>query len=377
MIKAVTKFQYTPGIMCDKYGPVQKILMRNFPDRCMFPDVLKCQDMSVKSGARFPDLKLHRAVACLTHPNGKCNVFPPKTGKSVKVLAFGPPCVMFSRRGNKLGADDPRYKCHEVALQRAEEGEYDIIMLENVLEYMMEEQCRRMHQYDWKIAKNVDPRRFGYPLSRPRQVAVGVRTNSMVWTSASSLDDLLKDFEAEECSPSLTEFYFVLSAQQIQRLHGDWYDLSKPCSASLAPTFANAMREYNSDEQFKQRELWDLSQVPSHGHASTSLADGSMMCLTTNTPYVYNPAVGRLLFPEEALNAMGIPVLDHAASSAGVDPFILTDVAGKAVSYSAKVSLAGNGWLSRKFVKSACMSACMYATLNECVCMHASMYVCI
>jgi site-specific DNA-cytosine methylase len=254
---------------------------------------------------------------------------------------------MYSRRGSKKGPDDPRYKCHEVALQCAEEGEYDVIFLENVVEYTMEEQCKRLVHYDWKIAKHVDPRRFGYPLSRPRQVAVGVRKSSMAWMSAVSLDDLLKDFEAEACNTSLTEFYFVLSAQEIQRLHGIWYDLSMPCSASLAPSFANAMQEYEQNEQFKKHELWDLSQVPSHGHASTSLADGSMMCLTTNTSYVYNHTLGRLLFPEEALNAMGIPVLDQAACNAGIDPFVLTDTAGQNVSYTAKVSLAGNGWLMR------------------------------
>jgi hypothetical protein len=58
--------------------------------------------------------------------------------------------------------DDPRYICHEVALQCAMEGEYDVIMLENVPEYAMEEQCARLRAYDWKISRNVDPRRFGY-----------------------------------------------------------------------------------------------------------------------------------------------------------------------------------------------------------------------
>jgi hypothetical protein len=43
--------------------------------------------------------------------------------------------------------------------------------------------------------------------------------------------------------------------------------------ASLAPSFAKTLLEYQALES--ESELWDLSQVPSHGHTSTSLADGS------------------------------------------------------------------------------------------------------
>jgi hypothetical protein len=138
--------------------------------------------------------------------------------------------------------------------------------------------------------------------------------------------------------------------------------------ASLAPSFAKTLQEYQALES--KSELWDLSQVPSHGHTSTSLADGSMMCLTTNMPYVYNTTLHRIFFPEEALTAMGVPVLRHTADIAGVPSFLLADSAGQDISYSAKVSIAGNGWRSLK-----CVSVCV--CVGVCACVRVCVGVCV
>ena len=51
--------------------------------------------------------------------------------------------------------------------------------------------------------------------------------------------------------------------------------------------------------------------------------------------------------PEELLTVMGLPVLKRYAVEAGVPMYGLWDAAGKAMSFSSKVTLAGNaqlGW---------------------------------
>jgi hypothetical protein len=69
-------------------------------------------------------------------------------------------------------------------------------------------------------------------------VAVGVLKSTMVWTAVASLDELLEDFEGEVNISCLTDFYFVLTPQEIERLYGHWYDLAKPCEVQGVQTHA-------------------------------------------------------------------------------------------------------------------------------------------
>jgi hypothetical protein len=71
-------------------------------------------------------------------------------------------------------------------------------------------------------------------------VAVGVLKSTMLWTAMATLDELLEDMSADVCQPRpcLTKFYFVLTPQEIERLYGHWYDLSKPCEVKRMQTHA-------------------------------------------------------------------------------------------------------------------------------------------
>ena len=243
------------------------------------------------------------------------------------------------------GKMDTRYDVHEVALQAAVEGEYDLVLIENVLDYPMEQQCARLSDYDWRISRNVDPLRLGYPLSRPRSIAVGLKKQNgmLVWSGPSSLDEMLEIFECSLGGATPTTMYFVLTDTDIHKMYGDWYDIKLPGIESLAPSYQECLKEYA--QEHADAEVVDLSQHPSRGR--TKASTGKLMCFTTNTAHLYNQRLRRILFPEEALLAMGVPVLPQAAETAGVQQFTLTDTFGKDISFTAKSQMAGNGCFTK------------------------------
>jgi hypothetical protein len=68
-----------------------------------------------------------------------------------------------------------------------------------------------------------------------------------------------------------------------------------------------------------------------------------MSTLKCNCGYMYSTKLDRVMFPEEGLNAMGIPVFKESADAALIPRIQLKGKTGGDMSYSAKTNIAGNG----------------------------------
>jgi site-specific DNA-cytosine methylase len=187
---------------------------------------------------------------------------------------MGPPCVAHSPAGKRQKFDDPRTKCHDVAYSIADQCDYDLVFVENVEGYPMEEETQKVSKFDWKYAV-VDPRKFGYPMARTRKVAVGVNKKTTCWLDATStLDDLVAPFYMKIAQPDLAALYYVMPADDILKQYGEWYDPCKPVAGmALAQTYKSALEQYSSDPKYKGKQMYDLSCLPKEGRGRCEVQD--------------------------------------------------------------------------------------------------------
>ena len=345
------------GVLMESNTIAQKILLSNTSDRCLFGDVNAFRECKSKHSL-FPKIQLRHLGACKTHA-AQCLGTCGKSVRKLRVLAMGPPCVMFSKSGKNERFDDPRIACHHTAFQMASDWNYDIVIVENVCGYPMLEQVSKLGKFSWRVSVSVDPRRFGYNMGRERSVAVGLNSASMMWLESTTLDDMLQPFEAHLAEKSIAKMFFLMPVEEIRTLYGHWYDVEKPCVYSLPTTCQNALQQYSTDAKYSASPLWDLVELPDHERARIARVDGSVFTFKTNSGYCYSSEKERILFPEEILNAMGVPVFRESAASASVPLFELRDNDGKHISFSAKVTLGGNGCPKRLF------KTCWYLECNR------------
>ena len=337
-------FRCDLGVMADKDGNVQRYLKCNFPDRCLFADVNEFRKYPFRR-QKYPHLEINFAHQCVTHGKRMCTITSQRSSSRLRVLTFGAPCVAHSSAGKRQKFADGRTLCHDVALQAATTFEYDIVMMENVTDYPMQQQCSRLTNFDWKLSV-VDPRKYGHNMGRERVIAVGLNKETMEWSSPEPLDELMSVFESKIAEPSFTKMFFVMNDQQIHNIYSNWYNVSAPCEHSLSKTYVDALKQYQRSGKFDSCEMWDLTQLPDNDRGRASRTDGSMYTLTTNSSYNYSTVAKRIMMPEEGLNSMGVPCLARSAAAAHVPLMRLTDDLDKQLSYSAKIALMGNGWAS-------------------------------
>lgn len=109
--------------------------------------------------------------------------------------------------GKGLKKVDPVFKCHEKFYSVAEDA--DILLLENVPEYPIEDMVRDELGAEWTaVSAKVDPRHFGLGCARPRIYGIAWRHALFRWNSQYPLESIL---DALKARPRMTanDYYFL------------------------------------------------------------------------------------------------------------------------------------------------------------------------
>ena len=319
------------GTATDKNKDCQTVLHANDESRCVFTDILSW----VKSGKTLHSMKFHKRSNCYTHGD-KCFIDVPDdvqtSHMAARVMIAGPPCTPWSKRGNRQGNKDPQAHTHIVWAKYVLDNKFDIVIFECVYDDEVLQNITKVFgtAYSLKHAR-VSAYSFGYCVSRVRLYVVMVRNGTFVWTSQTSLDDMLKPFHRRTCMPLRDTFF--LGRTEIPDVLGTW-DPDKGVVENLSKSEQLHLGRYFED--FPNKLLWDLSQNSAWG-PNHELKNGALPNLTTNCGSLYSTELRRTMQPTELLLNQGVPVTAKAACAAGVRPVLFP------VSRSAAVRMAGNG----------------------------------
>ena len=279
----------------------------------------------------------------MTHGTSTCKLKPcaiaPISHQSG--LIWGPPCVAHSRLGKQEGFKDPRVKCHDIGLQFAQDGCYDWLICENVKDYPMAAQLAKLKDFEVGTCLT-NPRKIGYNYNRERLYGLGINHNTREWITHESLQTLVDKFNREPQFPTCLH-YFCMSNNEIKQYY-DWYDETKDIKNALCEQRYKNLEAYRNDPELSMRTVWDLQQSVVSNKGSrrprTSLVNGDLCCLTTNSGQLYSHQLGRIMFPEEMLLVHGLPITPEAAHHAETMQWQLDKAS---VSYHQNVVMAGNG----------------------------------
>ena len=280
------------GICADFSSTSQRFLRSAFPERCIFGDVNQWPELE---GADTP------SAPCCQH-NSRCPLLPPAACPETKMLIFGGPCVAHTPMGSRKEFTDPRTDCHFKARRYAKTGQYDLLFTENVLQFPMEEFLGDLEdEYAVKVG-SLDPRSMGWPLAREHQFGVAVRRGWGMWTEEDPWNFLLS------LMPGIAEGSAAESLFQSSLVS------SPPLSGSMSDRVGQYGEVFGRTSS--RSLVWDVTQNPAK-RPRTNRTDGSLQTLLRRSR-LYAPAFGVLLNRDDALSAMGFPVLDAFARSCQV-----------------------------------------------------------
>ena len=280
------------GISADFSSTSQRFLRAAFPTRCIFGDINQWPELESADSPSAP---------CCQHKS-QCPLLPPEACRETKMLIFGGPCVAHTRMGSRKKFADPRTDCHFKARCYAKRAKYDLLFSENVLQFPMGEFLSDFEdEYEVKVG-NLDPRSMGWPMARERQFGIAVRRDWGMWTEEDPWSFLLSLMPGM-AQGSTAESFFQSSIEA-----------SPPLSVSMS----NRVDQYG--EVFGRTSsrllVWDVTQNPAK-RPRTNRTDGSLQTLLRRSR-LYAPQFGVLLNGDDALTAMGFPVLDVFARSCQV-----------------------------------------------------------
>lgn len=114
----------------------------------------------------------------------------------------------------KLGQDDPKYRCHQDFYQGCE-NQRELLILENVTEYDMEQVVSKELSSAWTCASfKIDPRSFGFSAARPRFYGVAWKKACFRQSRNFTFEGVLNSLQAK---PQMTaKDFFTLSLEAIQ-----------------------------------------------------------------------------------------------------------------------------------------------------------------
>jgi len=199
------------GSMAEIEKGCTKFLKAAWPDRCCFGDVRQWASKPPQDQDewRLDDIELHRLAYCSNHDK-QCRLY-----QRVLLDVSGPPCILWSRPalgpktpppftsletkrrgvapcchhfdcclrlGSRLGVEDKaRVKVHLAYVAKILRYPPQIAVHENVPDYD-EDVLQPLKQAGFQIhVAQLDPRLFGWPLSRPRKYRIMVNTNVREW----------------------------------------------------------------------------------------------------------------------------------------------------------------------------------------------------
>lgn len=222
----------------------------------------------------------------------------------------GLPCQPYSRMGKGEQHNDPKYVCHQKYYELAPRVA-DLILLENVPEYNVEEVVRRELGNTWKcVSAVVDPRLFGFGTSR-------ARVYGLAWKKGCFIEDpgfpLLRTLEAlkarpmmmaknffwqKNCPPSKLSDSAAFWLQKVWLVEKDCYiEQIAWIPWSTWPTYqwlwdAEAQNLQDYENKSDDWQVADLMQLVRTGRGRTNPVDGTLMTLTTNSGCLWSKAMG-------------------------------------------------------------------------------------
>ena len=123
----------------------------------------------------------------------------------------GAPCTPFSKMGNMMMEQDPVYQTHEKFYDMSSQDGTQVMVLENVPEYGIEQQVRANMGSHWKVrCAKVDPRHFGMGTARPRHYGIAWDSRKVTWNPDMTLESILTSLYARPMMNALS--YFTLKA---------------------------------------------------------------------------------------------------------------------------------------------------------------------
>lgn len=111
--------------------------------------------------------------------------------------------------GNMMMEQDPVYQTHEKFYDMSSQDGTQVMVLENVPEYGIEQQVRANMGSHWKVrCAKVDPRHFGMGTARPRHYGIAWDSRKVTWNPDMTLESILTSLYARPMMNALS--YFTL-----------------------------------------------------------------------------------------------------------------------------------------------------------------------
>ncbi|CAK9006087.1 unnamed protein product [Durusdinium trenchii] len=287
----------------------------NFPDSCIFPDIMDCVANPPKKKNWNPsDLKLVKECHCVQH-RSECSLNLGENDLGI----IGAPCILFSKYGLREGFKTKNIKvkqAHDTAM--AFQQKTPISIHENVPDYAEAGLHFLM----------LCPRQFGHPNRRLRVWRILYDKDSRKWDCPYTLGELANLLLAPLESKLNLDFnaYLCASPSELQEHNIKEHELSESQKKHL-----QIFRKVRPD-----KAIYDLS-ANALKRCRTETVDQCMPCLTTSSQ-LWSENAGRLMLGKEQMHILGFPCIAEAANAARVDYVYLDHI-----SESSLRSISGNG----------------------------------
>ena len=294
--------------VCDQAPHTHKLLRHIVgPDTCIFDDMLQWATSSHGEDLqhrRAPALQFKRRVKCHTH--GQCVLLPPvdKKSRALRIEVGGPPCPPWSRMGRRQTVGDKRHAPHQIFIELIRQERPDVAIIEQVEDYDVDIIFENLPAEEWEVrACILDPRIFGYALSRRRMYAIITLRSTVQWNTARPLHELMQ----------------ALTAKRLMTADLYW---DSPDQAALRPLTTGEQTRLAEYEAFPlhhriaHARVWDLHQGGQRPRGSC--VDGALPCFTTNCGSKYHRDKKMFLSPCMVMRAMGHVSDSDCAAAAGL-----------------------------------------------------------
>lgn len=184
----------------------------------------------------------------------------------------------------------------------------------------------------------IDPRRFGEPNSRVRFYRMGVNKALAIWSLPQSMEEIVNNLfpmpSPERPLRLDASIYFDACSSEILREKGSRMDTRGSALRFLSDSGLKHLLAY--EQKASANVIYDVSQNPTANRGRTSLKDGSLPCSAISSR-LWSVRHQRTFLATEALQATGVPVSQHTATAAQVEPSKLANASEAAI-----FTMAGN-----------------------------------
>lgn len=290
------------------------------PAPCLFGDIMEWVVKKPRGKWTAKNITLSNTARCFVHGK-ECSTIRGTMDCS------GPPCVLFSQLGKMEGEkNETEFRKHVVYMAHLVRMKHPMCIHENVRGFPEEALARELTDYTIHAA-TYDARQFGFPMSRTRVYRILTGPRARWRKEAPSFQEIadaaLADLETNR--PKMTA----------DDLFTEGVGAQNEFFFKLTPWQRDNLEAYR--RKFPNEHVYDLASSCCRDRGKTSLKDGTLMCITTNSARLWNDKYHRWLSANELLGAVGVPSSEALATAARVPPVVMTGV-----SEAARVTLSGN-----------------------------------